>query len=61
MKWVIDQVSPTLASTAVIVLDDVDRHSFMEDFARTASRSWMVFGYVGIIGLEEALRELRSE
>lgn len=61
MKWVIGQASPTLATNAVIVLDDVDRHDFMENFARSGSRSWLVFGYVGIIGLEEALRELRSD
>lgn len=59
MHWVLEQLAPLLAPDAVIVLDDVDRHGFMEEFVRTTDRSWVVFRTAAVLGLTEAL-ESRS-
>lgn len=55
MRWVLDQVAPALAPSAVIVLDDVDRHGLLEEFVRTTDRSWFVFRTAAVLGLTEAL------
>lgn len=54
MQWVIEQVEPFLGPKAVVVIDDIDRHSFMGEYVQGLERSWFVFGSVGVIGLEEA-------
>ena len=60
MKWVVEQIEPLLAASAVVVLDDIDRHSFMSDYVQGLEKSWYVFETVGVIGLEEACEALRS-
>lgn len=54
MRWVVNQVEPLLSRTAVVVLDDIDRHSFMRHYVQGLEKSWFIFGSVGVVGLEEA-------
>lgn len=60
MQWVIEQTTPLLGATAVVVLDDIDRHPFMSDYVQGLEKSWHVFGSVGVIGLDEASERLQS-
>lgn len=55
MNWVVSQLSEAMDERSVLVLDDIDRHGFMADYVARQSRSWYVFGSVGVIGLDEAL------
>lgn len=59
MEWVIAEVVPAMNRFGVIVLDDIDRHSFMRDFVKHTDLSWSVFGSVGVIGLEEAVSQAK--
>ncbi len=55
MRWVVENVVPRLSNRGVLVLDDIDRHGFMEEYVKSSTKSWFVFGAVGVIGLLEAL------
>lgn len=59
MRWVLEQLAPQLGLHAVIVLDDVDRHGFVQEFVNSTSYSWFIFRTTAVIGLTEAL-ESRS-
>lgn len=61
MQWVLEQITPLFSDRAVVVLDDVDRHSFMSEYVRRTNKSWHVFGAVGVIGLSEALAPSQSD
>lgn len=55
MSWVLDTLSSSLSRRAVLVLDDVDRHGFMEEYVQDTHKSWFVFKSTAVIGLSEAL------
>lgn len=54
MAWAVELVKPKMHKKSVLLLDDVDRHSFFSDYVHTAERSWFIFGTLGVIGLDEA-------
>ncbi len=56
MRWVLDQTAPLLASNAVVVLDDVDRHGLIQEVVQAADQSWFVFRNAAVLGLAEAIK-----
>ncbi len=55
MRWVLSQTAPLLTSSAVVVLDDVNRHGLMQELVQTTDQSWFIFRNAAVLGLTEAI------